>query len=46
MSQRCHEHPANRRRRLRAIAPDLLKSDGTWYADYVRLRFAADRPGG
>ncbi|QQP88206.1 methyltransferase domain-containing protein [Skermanella sp. TT6] len=31
---------------MAAIAPDLLKSDGTWYADYVRLRFAADRPDG
>ncbi|UEM22442.1 class I SAM-dependent methyltransferase [Skermanella mucosa] len=30
---------------MAAIAPHLLKSDGTWYADYVRLRFAADRPG-
>ncbi|EWY40116.1 trans-aconitate methyltransferase [Skermanella stibiiresistens SB22] len=29
---------------MAAIAPTLLKPDGTWYADYVRLRFAADKP--
>jgi len=25
-------------------APKLQKPDGTWFADYVRLRFAADKP--
>jgi len=28
----------------RALAPRLRKADGTWYADYVRLRFKAIAP--
>jgi hypothetical protein len=28
------------------LRPTLLRPDGTWVVDYVRLRFAADRPGG
>jgi hypothetical protein len=27
-----------------AAAPTLRKRDGTWFADYVRLRFAAVKP--
>ncbi len=27
-----------------AIRPDLCDGDGKWFADYVRLRFAADKP--
>jgi trans-aconitate methyltransferase len=27
-----------------ALRPDLCNSDGKWFADYVRLRFAADKP--
>ncbi len=27
-----------------AIQPDLCDGDGKWFADYVRLRFAADKP--
>ena len=27
-----------------AIRPDLCDADGKWIADYVRLRFAADKP--
>jgi SAM-dependent methyltransferase len=29
----------------RACAPALLKADGTWIADYVRLRFSMRKPG-
>ena len=28
-----------------ALRPALLNADGTWVVDYVRLRFAADKPG-
>jgi trans-aconitate methyltransferase len=28
-----------------ALRPHLCSADGTWSADYVRLRFAADKPG-
>ena len=38
------EHGALLNEVLEDIAPHLLKPDGTWYADYVRLRFAADKP--
>jgi hypothetical protein len=31
---------------LTEISSALKKPDGTWYADYVRLRFAADKPAG
>jgi len=27
-----------------ALRPDLCDGDGKWFADYVRLRFAADKP--
>lgn len=27
-----------------ALAPKLLRPDGSWWADYVRLRFSAHRP--
>jgi hypothetical protein len=27
-----------------ALRPELCDADGAWHADYVRLRFAADRP--
>jgi len=27
-----------------ALRPDLCDSSGKWFADYVRLRFAADKP--
>lgn len=27
-----------------SVAPQLRDADGTWYADYVRLRFRAERP--
>ncbi|HEY7168339.1 MAG TPA: SAM-dependent methyltransferase, partial [Candidatus Binatia bacterium] len=27
-----------------AVAPALQKPDGTWFADYVRLRFLARKP--
>jgi len=30
---------------LRALQPELCDADGRWIADYVRLRFAATRPG-
>jgi hypothetical protein len=26
------------------LRPDLCDSAGKWFADYVRLRFAADKP--
>ncbi|RMF34917.1 MAG: SAM-dependent methyltransferase, partial [Alphaproteobacteria bacterium] len=28
------------------LAPVLRDADGQWWADYVRIRFAAHRPGG
>lgn len=28
----------------RRVEPDLRKADGTWFADYVRLRFAMRKP--
>lgn len=28
-----------------SVAPQLRDDDGIWYADYVRLRFRAERPG-
>ena len=27
-----------------ALRPDLCNYDGKWFADYIRLRFAADKP--
>jgi SAM-dependent methyltransferase len=38
------EHGAVLKEVMADVAPHLRKPDGTWYADYVRLRFAADRP--
>jgi SAM-dependent methyltransferase len=38
------EHGALLNEVLEEISPHLLKPDGTWYADYVRLRFSADKP--
>jgi hypothetical protein len=29
-----------------ALRPTLLNADGMWVVDYVRLRFAAHKPGG
>lgn len=29
-----------------ALAPELLQDDGVWVADYVRLRFRAEKPAG
>jgi hypothetical protein len=26
-----------------SLRPDLCSADGKWFADYVRLRFAADK---
>ena len=40
------EHGALLNEVLVEISPALNKPDGTWYADYVRLRFAADKPAG
>ena len=40
------EHGALLNEVLVEISPALMKPDGTWYADYVRLRFAADKPAG
>jgi hypothetical protein len=28
----------------RALAPDLCDAEGRWWADYVRLRFSAEKP--
>jgi SAM-dependent methyltransferase len=38
------EHGALLNEVLEEISPHLMKPDGTWYADYVRLRFSADKP--
>ena len=27
-----------------ALRPSLCDADGKWFADYVRIRFAADKP--
>jgi SAM-dependent methyltransferase len=40
------EHGALLNEVLVEISPALMKPDGSWYADYVRLRFAADKPAG
>ena len=40
------EHGALLNEVLTEISSALKKPDGTWYADYVRLRFAADKPAG
>jgi SAM-dependent methyltransferase len=40
------EHGALLNEVLVEISPTLMKPDGAWYADYVRLRFAADKPAG
>jgi SAM-dependent methyltransferase len=37
------EHGALLNEVLVEISPHLMKPDGTWFADYVRLRFAADK---
>jgi len=40
-----NEHGAVLNEVLDEISPHLMKPDGTWYADYVRLRFSAEKPG-
>jgi hypothetical protein len=38
------ERPAFLAEVQEAIRPELCAADGSWTADYVRLRFAADKP--
>ena len=38
------DRPAFKNEVADALAPDLLQDDGTWVADYVRLRFRAEKP--
>lgn len=40
------ERPAFKDEVAETLAPDLLQDDGTWVADYVRLRFRAEKPAG
>ncbi len=38
------DRPAFKDEVAEALAPDLLQADGSWVADYVRLRFRAEKP--